>query len=112
MFCPQCKAEYRPGFVKCADCGVDLVPELPPDPEQEPVEWVEVLSTYNSGDIAFLKSLLDSENITYYFHGEHFSAMVSLVQPATLMVDRAQLEVVKTLLKDIQLNFRGIASDE
>jgi hypothetical protein len=29
MFCPQCKAEYRPGFTHCADCDVDLVPDLP-----------------------------------------------------------------------------------
>lgn len=25
MFCPQCKAEYRPGFTRCADCDVELV---------------------------------------------------------------------------------------
>jgi len=29
MFCPQCKAEYRPGFTHCVDCQVDLVEELP-----------------------------------------------------------------------------------
>jgi hypothetical protein len=28
MFCPNCKAEYRPGFTKCSDCGVDLVEHL------------------------------------------------------------------------------------
>jgi hypothetical protein len=31
MFCPLCKAEYRPGFTHCADCDVDLVWELPKD---------------------------------------------------------------------------------
>jgi hypothetical protein len=25
MFCPQCKAEYREGFYRCADCNIDLV---------------------------------------------------------------------------------------
>jgi len=25
MFCPQCKAEYRQGFTRCADCDVELV---------------------------------------------------------------------------------------
>jgi hypothetical protein len=25
MYCPQCKAEYRQGFTRCADCEVDLV---------------------------------------------------------------------------------------
>ena len=29
MFCPQCHAEYRPGFTHCSDCDVDLVHELP-----------------------------------------------------------------------------------
>lgn len=29
MFCPVCKAEYRRGFARCADCGVELVYELP-----------------------------------------------------------------------------------
>jgi hypothetical protein len=29
MFCPICRTEYRPGFTKCADCGVALVDHLP-----------------------------------------------------------------------------------
>ena len=29
MYCPQCNAEYRPGFTHCADCDVDLVNEPP-----------------------------------------------------------------------------------
>ncbi|HLZ49177.1 MAG TPA: hypothetical protein VKP61_00360 [Candidatus Acidoferrum sp.] len=28
MFCPQCKAEYRQGFTRCADCDIELVHEL------------------------------------------------------------------------------------
>jgi len=29
MICPECKAEYRPGFTRCADCDVELVWERP-----------------------------------------------------------------------------------
>src|SRR5258708_36378569 len=29
MFCPECRAEYRPGFTRCSDCDVDLVYEIP-----------------------------------------------------------------------------------
>jgi hypothetical protein len=29
MFCPECQAEYRPGFTRCSDCAVDLVDKLP-----------------------------------------------------------------------------------
>jgi hypothetical protein len=28
MICPQCNAEYREGFVRCTDCGVQLVHPL------------------------------------------------------------------------------------
>jgi hypothetical protein len=28
MFCPECRAAYRPGFTRCSDCDVDLVQEL------------------------------------------------------------------------------------
>jgi hypothetical protein len=37
MFCPICRAEYRPGFGRCSDCGVDLVELLPP-PEARDAE--------------------------------------------------------------------------
>ena len=33
MFCPQCKAEYRAGFTKCSDCDVELVNQLPAEPQ-------------------------------------------------------------------------------
>ena len=31
-FCPQCKTEYIENILTCADCHVQLVPELPFDP--------------------------------------------------------------------------------
>ncbi len=70
MFCPQCRTEYREGFETCTDCGVALVSELPPEPAREYLEFEEILISLNPGDIAMIKSLLDSEGITYYFRGE------------------------------------------
>jgi hypothetical protein len=29
MFCPNCKVEYRTGFIRCSDCEVDLLEGLP-----------------------------------------------------------------------------------
>ena len=34
MYCPQCKAEYRQGFTRCADCDVELVDTLPQESER------------------------------------------------------------------------------
>ena len=35
MFCPKCKAEYRDGFIKCADCMIKLISESPPEPARD-----------------------------------------------------------------------------
>ncbi len=35
MFCPLCKAEYREGFYRCADCDVDLVNFLEEPPRED-----------------------------------------------------------------------------
>lgn len=32
-FCPRCRSEFRQGVEVCAECGVGLVEELPPEPE-------------------------------------------------------------------------------
>jgi hypothetical protein len=42
-YCPRCRSEYRAGFTRCADCGLDLVDELPEEireevPEEEVAE--------------------------------------------------------------------------
>lgn len=36
MYCPQCSAEFRPGFTHCRDCDADLVEHLPPAPPPAP----------------------------------------------------------------------------
>jgi len=75
VFCPNCRAEYRPGFTECADCGVPLVHELPQEqrgdkglfsPDLDPdADLVPVYSTYSSTDVMLVKSLLDAEEIVY-----------------------------------------------
>ena len=35
MICPKCKVEYRDGFTKCSDCGVELVERLDASSKRE-----------------------------------------------------------------------------
>lgn len=109
MFCPTCRSEYREGFHTCSDCNVDLVETLPPQPEPEFVNLKEVLATYNPADVAFLKSLLESEGIQYFFKGEHFMYMRPLADPVRLMVREDQVEETLDLLKDVALAVTGIS---
>jgi hypothetical protein len=41
-YCPRCRAEYRDGFTRCADCNVDLSAKLPAAPEPTPEGWIEI----------------------------------------------------------------------
>ena len=49
MICPECRAEYRQGFHRCADCDVELVDALPTAAAQ-PGEFYGDLVTIWAGD--------------------------------------------------------------
>jgi hypothetical protein len=82
MFCPQCGAEYREGFYRCADCDADLVDSLPEQlPEgangegEEDIDLVEVARTQDSSLLLVYKSLLDGAEVPYTVLGERRMTM-------------------------------------
>ncbi|OGP66497.1 MAG: hypothetical protein A2W27_04580 [Deltaproteobacteria bacterium RBG_16_44_11] len=102
MFCPKCKSEYREGVYKCADCGVYLIDALPPKSEDDMryVDMIEIFSTYNQGDIAFIKSVLDGEDIHYYFQDENTSKLIGVLH-ARLMVSVDEAARARELLQEL-----------
>ncbi len=103
MFCPKCGAEYVDGITACADCSEELVLELAPEKGNEYIDYVELITTYNHGDIAFIKSVFDTENITYFFDGEYFHQAGPLALPVRLLVDNNQVEEAKKLLSELNI---------
>ncbi len=79
MFCPKCKTEYREGFSRCADCDIDLIPELPPEPEPEPSEeYVDLINikTYSSRhDAELAKSFLVSNGVNAVVSGDDYGGI-------------------------------------
>ena len=107
MWCPSCRAEYVPGVRECADCRVTLVDALPPP--LKAVEFKEVLHTFNQGDIALIKSILDDGGIDYFFQGENFNLLEPLIQPARLSVRKDQADEVRELLRGLSVHFLGVS---
>jgi hypothetical protein len=78
MYCPECRGEYREGFLECADCGVPLV-ESPPEPEEHPdPELVTVLEAGDPALLAFAESLLVDAEIPYAKRGEFLQGLFGL----------------------------------
>lgn len=103
MFCPKCKSEYREGFYKCSDCGADLVAEQPSELIEEVtyVDLIEIFSTYQPSDIAFIKSVFDGEGITYHFEGESSIMLVGTGAYARLLVKADEADSAKEILRDL-----------
>ncbi len=116
MFCPICKAEYKKGITRCADCNVELVERLSEkkieaisEPRKEKIGFEEVWISFNPAEVAFLKSLLSETEIEYYFIGENFQVVQPLVEPIRLMVRKDCVEKVKEILEGI--NFSSGSED-
>ena len=84
MYCPKCRAEFREGYSRCADCGTDLLETLPEEVEKP--GYVELATVFTEGEIALLKSSLDQAGIDYYFHGEQAHRLAPLPFGVRLMV--------------------------
>lgn len=86
-FCPTCRQEYVEGVLTCSDCGVVLVPALPPlppvgGPDAEragaeetgradaSAEPVEVWRTHGEVETQVLRALLESHGIETMLSGE------------------------------------------
>lgn len=94
MTCPRCGAEYRDGFVLCADCGVPLVtrdpaaaPLAPPPGAGSPrasaalqspfpeVELVTVFRSSNRVAIEIAESILRSAEVDYMTRGKDIQGL-------------------------------------
>jgi hypothetical protein len=112
MFCPNCASEYGEDVIVCSKCNVPLTNE-PPD--QRGSEFVKFVTVHETGDpafIAFAKSVLESENIRYFFKGEGIQDLFAggrlgtgfnpVIGPVQIQVDEKDAEKVKELLNQIE----------
>ena len=68
-----------------------------------------LLETSSPADVALIKSLLDSEGILYFVHGEAFSAVRPLVDPVRILVAEDRLEEAQDLIGGLRLAYGPIS---
>lgn len=115
MFCPKCKYEYKEGVFICADCGASLVPQLPKEHEGKDLEFVCIIETSFSAEIAMIESNLEGSDVDYYVQGENVITVGPFAEPARVFVVKEHLARAKELLKDLDLtytdSFRAVDED-
>lgn len=70
----------------------------------EEVKFRPVYQTFNKGTIAFIKSLLENNEIIYYVDNEHAAGVATgdVSGMMTVMVANEQVKIVEELLKEVQ----------
>jgi hypothetical protein len=108
VICPNCRAEYRPGFANCADCGVELVDSLPPEAhssEQRPIgpELVEVHRAWGGPQAELVRSLLEANGIECALEGEGknrvYNLTVGAMAEVRIMVEVDDVEAAENILQ-------------
>jgi len=101
MFCPKCKAEYRVGFIRCSDCDVELVDDVPvetPVPKEvsrdfesdrfEAEPKLVIVRTYQSGlDADLAKTVLEAAGIESMIRGDDIARRYYIGLPLTQRVE-------------------------
>ena len=107
MFCPKCKAGYREGFTRCADCDVDLIPELSPEPELEPSEeYVDLINikTYSTRhDAELAKGFLEANGVNAVVSGDDYGGIhpgLSFSTGIRLLVKDEDVEKTKRIFRE------------
>ena len=71
MFCPKCKTEYKKAFSRCADCDVDLIPELP----EEYVALINIKTFSTRQDAELTKGLLAAHGVNAFVSGDDYGGI-------------------------------------
>ena len=112
MFCPQCKAEYRVGFIRCSDCDVALVEHLPEenppiaptdsrrfeaDPFEPEAKLIVIRTYQNAIEADLAKTALDAAGIPSILSDSSLASR-SLALPLRLFVRADDAEDAQKIL--------------
>lgn len=107
MFCPECEAEYRPGFTRCHDCDVDLVERLEKSEsatEHQDPDYVLVKTVQGLLEEGQIRSFLEANGISTQVRGEAVRTTHSLtidgLGAVSILVPRSQADAARELLDE------------
>jgi hypothetical protein len=102
MICPNCKAEYRPGFTRCSDCDVGLVEHLGESSEQASENLEKLVGLWSGSDTRVCtvhRRTLEKARIPYkLLHKEDRLFNISQYPELEILVPEELLEDAKAAI--------------
>jgi hypothetical protein len=102
-FCPECRTEYVLGVARCADCGAQLVAELPPQPVLRDIHWVELPSFLTEPLAQMVREELERQGIRTMLKRDVFVSAIGS-QGTVIFVPRENyrqaVEIRQTMVGD------------
>ncbi len=76
-----------------------------------PLQFKEIIRTFNQADIVFIKSLFEEQGILYYINNENVDmvGMLSFAEPMRVMVAEDDFENAQELLAGFQGQFTKLS---
>ncbi len=105
MFCPHCRAEYRPGFSRCSDCDVPLVATLPGAEDQENQGLKIGYTTEDQMDCVVACKKLIAANIPFRVLDEKLQALREVDARFSIGVPAELYDQANELLQEGKLDF-------
>jgi hypothetical protein len=115
MFCPLCKAEYRPGFSHCSDCDVDLVERLPDcaaDAEVSRSQSCIAYSTDQQENCAIVCEGLRAAGIPFEVLQQSYQFLKSVERKFRICVPRDSYSRAEEVIRKGQLDFTDEPEDQ
>jgi len=125
MFCPQCKSEYQPEFIRCADCDVavvDFLPESEPyedGPPTEDLDYIPIASAPGALEEGQMVSFLQANGIDARAVGQElrkiYGINIEAMGAARILVPRKDAVLARELLDKAErgeLEIEASDSDE
>jgi hypothetical protein len=100
MYCPKCGADFVEGVTVCSDCGIELTPEPPTEPEATYVEWVTVFGDRQESRVRLAESIVRGADIDCVVEGDE-TQLAGVADPVRLCVRPEDVDRATELLKEL-----------
>jgi len=103
-WCPKCGAQYREGFTRCSECGVELTAD-PPSAAPVGPEWVTVATFASDEEAALARGFLigrglQAEILDQQMHIQPYGTVI--MGEISLMVPPEEEERARALLAEVE----------